>query len=30
MRTFDIHYKNGWFFHKIFGKGHQKIVKMKK
>ena len=20
MRTFDIGYENGWFFHKIFGK----------
>ena len=30
MRTFDIRYKNGWFFHKSFGKRGYKIVKMKK
>ena len=30
MRTFDIHYKNGWLFHKSFGKRGYKIVKMKK
>ena len=29
MSTFDIRYENGWFFHKIFGKSGQKVVKMK-
>ena len=27
MKTFDIRYENGWFFHKIFGKSGQKVVK---
>ena len=28
--TFEIHYKKGWFFHKIFDNSHLKFGKMKK
>ena len=30
MKTFDICYENGWFFHKICGKNGQKFVKIVK
>ena len=30
IRTLEIHYKEGWFFHKIFDNSHLKFGKMKK
>ena len=30
IRTLEIHYKKGWFFHKIFDNSHLKNVKMEK